>query len=484
MPTIGSKRLTLLRTALANLALLAAPLIALAPAPALAQPEPAQVDPYKQHMDNGIKLYQDGNYLAAITEFQAAYNVKPKASPLLNIALCYKAKFNYPKAIKTLETALERHGDTMDASDKEASESAIRDMRALLAYVTVKITPPQATLVIDDEEQPQGAAAEPVPIGPGPHKIAARAEGFAQAEQRITVASGDKPVVKLALVPDKGWVNIIAADPRMTIAVDQRVMSSSGQWAGMLSPGTHIVQMYGPGGAPFTAQILVVAGKQLNVRPGMGGVPVVPVTPPQPPPKKLPPPTPPRRGFYALAQGSVLFPLTYPPSLPTPTIDYGAAYGLRLGFQVNSIAGFDISYQHSSISSSAAAPSDEQYRFIANRLAIGLRLISSGKAVRFVGSIGGGPVFDDFTYNVTGASSMACASLSGGPTCPLKTGSAIDAFAYMEGGFEIDLDHVLIDLGLETQFEATGNIGDRGKIYNGGPLVNIGPALRVGYRFW
>ena len=59
----------------------------------------AQTDPYKQHMENGVKLYNDRNYEAALSEFRAAYDAKPKASPLVNIALGHKALFNYPKAI-------------------------------------------------------------------------------------------------------------------------------------------------------------------------------------------------------------------------------------------------------------------------------------------------------------------------------------------------------------------------------------------------
>src|SRR5262249_17820800 len=104
---------------------------------------------YKQHMDNGVKLYQDKNYEAAIAEFTAAYRVKAKASPLLNISLCHKALFQYPKAIEALETALSKHGDTMEASDKKAAQDAIAEMRALLAYGKVEVRPPNAIASLD-----------------------------------------------------------------------------------------------------------------------------------------------------------------------------------------------------------------------------------------------------------------------------------------------------------------------------------------------
>jgi hypothetical protein len=485
-------------------ALALATALVLAPAPAL-----AQVDAYKQHMDNGIKLYQDNNYLAAIVEFQAAYQIKPKASPLVNIALCHKARFNYPKAIEALETALQKHSDTMDAADKQAAEGAVRDMRALLAYVEVKVSPPGATLVVDDEELPAGAAAKPVPLGPGTHRIGARAEGFAYAEQSVTLASGEKNAVKLSLVADKGWVTVQAPSPRMSIAIDQRAVGT-GQWAGMVSPGPHLVQVYGPGGRPFTAQIFVTAGKPLNVRSNgsSGQVPILTAPPPPalPPPKKEPPPPPPtRRGYYGFVLGSLLWPVTHPPSFPPPDKrNFGAEYGLRLGYQVNTYAGFDFMYQHSSITTWGSKETKENYsasfyQVTSDRLAIGLRLLTSGKTLRLAGAIGGGPIFDGFTFFLKPSAVAECTIRSEkSPPCPLvdqdwdatstksstfKT-TAINAFLYVEGGIEIDLDHVLINLTWESQFQATGGIVNGAGIYDSQPLIRTGPALRVGYRFW
>lgn len=493
-----SQRPALALAAWGLLAQNAAPVLALAAALAPASAL-AQTDPYKQHMENGVKLYEDRNYGAAIAEFQAAYEARPKANPLLNIALCHKARFNYPKAIETLERALAKHSDTMDAADKQASESAIRDMRALLAYVEVKLSPAaEATLVIDDEDQPAGAASRPVPLGPGTHKIGARADGFALAEQSITLVSGDKVQVQLKLIADKGWVTVQAPHPRMTIAIDQRTMGT-GQWAGMLLPGTHLVQVYGPGGAPFASEILVVAGKQLNVRAGAGGVPVamVTITPPTPPsgirrkvPRETPPPR--RQGPYVLGLGAIIIPFTSPRWLASSDTgrNFSAEYGLRGGYQVNSFAGFDLTFQHSNILTSETSvgsvmPSDSSYRLISNRLALGLRLLSFGKTARFIGAIGGGPVFENFSATTTDEQKNECSRLSKGKDCRLDDDIfGVNAFFFLEAGLEIDLDHVLIDLTLEGAFESTNGLGDNGEIFAGQPIVTAGPALRVGYRFW
>jgi hypothetical protein len=385
----------------------------------------AQGDAYKQHMDNGVKLFHDQNYPAAITEFRAAYEARPSPNPLVNIALCEKAVFHYPRAIAALEAAIAKHGDAMDPGDKKAAEEAITEMRGLLGTVTVTVAPQHATVVVDGEELPPGAAHKPIPLGPGAHKIEARAEGFAAGEQSVTVTSGKAAQVTFTLVADK---------------------------------------------AP---------------------VPPPPVT------KKDDPPT--RRGFYLLGLGSMLFPLTHPDYFNSPKIDFGAAYGVRLGFQVNHIAGFDLSYEHSSISNTSTIDDYTSYRILSDRFAVGMRLTSPGRLVRFVGSIAGGIVIDGMKYDPNPSpkpgTKTICTLVNG--SCPLKDNPVgADAFGLAEAVAEFDLDHVLIDIGIEAQFESTGNLQTTPKqdsmgmtpqaigIYAAKPIINVGPALRVGYRFW
>jgi hypothetical protein len=445
-------------------------------------------DPYRQHMENGVKLYADRNFAAALAEFQAAYDAKPGPNPLVNVALCDKEMFRYPQAIAALEAALAKHGTAMDAADRKAAEDAIKEMRALLGSVTVTLTPPGAKLFVDGEELPPGAAGKPVFLGPGKHKIAARAEGHVPAEQSIDVSSGRDQAVALALVPDKGVVTIEAPDPRAILSVDNRPLGT-GTWTGFLDPGTHVVQMLVPGGQPYNMSILVTPGVPLQVRKGEGGTPILP---PQPEETR-------RRGFYALAIGSMLFAGTHPPNFPGPLQlpDYGAAYGLRVGFQVNDIAGFEASFEHSSIytyqqqTDATSTVPVNYYRIIANRFALGLRIISSGKLVRFVGSFGGGFVADDMSVNKLSAlGTTTCANpTNGNNTCYFfGTGDhpGIDAFALAEAGAELDLDHVLVDFVAEGQLQSTGNITgvNQRPIFGALPLINGGPAIRIGYRFW
>lgn len=438
----------------------------------------AQGDAYKQHMENGIKLFQDKNYDAAIVEFRAAYDLRPKASPLINIALAYKAQFKYPRAIDALKQALTQHESTLSPEDKAAAESEIKDMSRLLASLRVNVVPRQATLVIDGEEQPAGTADQPIVLGPGTHKIGARVEGYAEQEQTVTVVSGENDrVVTLALVADKGWVSLTAADPRITISVDQQVLGT-GQWSGLLPPGTHLVQMYGPGAPAYAAQILVVAGKQMVLRQGMGQG-ALPVTSIVPKKKVEEPPRPPRRGVYLLATGSLLFPTRHPTGFPQPKVNSGAAGGLRAGYQVNSIAGFDLLYQHSSLYTPSELQKNTGYTLSSDRAGVNVRLGTTGKTARFMATIGGGFVYDRVSFdNPPPLCGSGCVKASG-----------VDPFFLLEGGLELDFSGVLVDLVIESQYqssrEITPVVAKSGvSIFDSEPLIHVGPGLRVGYAFW
>jgi hypothetical protein len=407
----------------------------------------AQPDPYKQHMENGVKLYQDRNYPAALTEFRAAYQAKPNANPLVNIALCDKEMFRYPAAIQALKDALAKHGDAMVPADKKAAEDAIKEMEALLGTVTLTVAPHGATVLVDGEELRDGAADQPVKLGPGPHKIVVRADGYKTEERSVPISSGQSEQLAIALTPEEPT-------------------------------------------PPHTQG------------------PIVDLPPPLPPepPKKEPPP--PVRGLYLLGLGAILFPATHATGWPDTKTDYGAAYGLRVGFQVNEVAGFEASYEHSSIDTlTNVNDPDAYYRIVSNRLALGLHLISPGHWVRFAGGFGGGFVSDTMVFvyspgtkqNPVPAVIQAadCGSTQvPNQACPFTSGSGYDAFAMLEAGMEIDIEKVLIDLSFEGQFQATGGLQTNPGHYSNGvmygafsifgahPLVYGGPALRFGYRFW
>lgn len=458
--------------------------VALAPSSAL-----AQADEYKQRMDKGVKLYLDKNYEAAIVEFKAAYNARPKGSPLVNISLCYKSLFDYPKAILALEEALAKHSDTMDEPTKKAAQDAIVEMRDLLAYVTVQVSPAQATLTIDGEDLPASALKAPIPLGPGPHRIIARAEGHASAEESVTLASGEKDhVVKLALTPDKGYVTIKTDDPEMAIAVDQKPMGY-GEWSGYITPGSHLVQMYRTGKPTYNVQVAVAAGTVQEITPRSGGVPITadmmsrPIeTPPLPPNK----PELPKKGPFALVTGSLLWPFSHPVDTGGAEVTSGGTGGIRLGYRVNTPAAFEFMFEYGNVYTTnlnekrlpeLPPEGSVSYTLTSFRFGLNLRLMTPGRNVRFVGSVGGGLVYDIVDFSTTESEQ---------PLCRCRPASGVDPFLMGELGIELDFSGVLLGAALQSYFQSSRGIKtkDEQLAYQSAPLIHLGGGLRIGYALW
>lgn len=415
-------------------------------------------------MSNGVKLFNDENFGAAIAEFEAAYAERPRASPLVNLALCHKSLFHYPKAITALEKALALHHDSMEAEDRAAAETAIREMRALLGYVTVEVTPPHAMLYVDDEPLPPGAKDKPLPLGPGKHRIEARAEGYESAEETVSVTSADRDkIVKFALVPNMGWVVVKTDDPEMAIAIDQQPMAL-GEWAGLVEPGTHLVQMYKPGGAEYAFQVLVVAGKAQEVRPDVGGVPIaLPKAATSTKTKKktttapakiAKPPAPPQKGLYGQATAGAYYMFGEEGG--------GGMFGMRLGYRSSTRVGFEFIFDYmNNRVATEAAPDNDNVVLSITRLGGGLRLMSPGRTARFVATIDGG-----LAYKWIGSG---------------KSPGAVP-FVNLDLGFEYDWSGVLLGVAAQ-QNVFLGSDAVNGRELSD-PRVTIGLGVRIGYAGW
>jgi hypothetical protein len=444
-------------------------------------------DAYRQHMDVGVQFYEQKNYSAAIAEFQEAYKARPKASPLVNEALCYKATFAYTKAIRALETALEKHSDTMDENDKKAAQTEIDVLRAVLSYVTFKITPAGAAVQVDGETYADAPAGKVVPLDPGPRSIRVVAEGYAPVDQIVTLASGPRELV-YPLHPNMGFVKIKAVDAKYAIAIDQRALAY-GEWTGLLAPGSHIVEMYLPGSPtpPYRVRVDVEVGQSYEITPGKGGVPIMgnglPVTPPPlPPPPR--PPAKPITGPFALASISLFGPTEQPSAFNGENVSPGVAAGLRVGYRVNTPVSFDAMFEYSNILVQKQAFEGVNYNLEMVHGGLNMRLQTPGKLGRFYGSFGGGIVYEslDFSYKAPGT--LTQCTTPAAPTERTKSCTdvdGIDGYFLIEGGLQLTFGNILVDLALGTYVQSVRGFG--ASTY-GDWLPVLEGGLRVGYAAW
>jgi hypothetical protein len=108
---------------------------------------------------------------------------------------------------------------------------------------------------------------------------------------------------------------------------------------------------------------------------------------------------------------------------------------------------------------------------------VNLRLMTKGKTVRFVGTIGGGIAYDELSFDA-------------GPLLTAIGGQQsrgnVTGYALLEPGMELEFSHVILGVALPIMptFGAGGDDTETGNDNFSDTLAQAGIQLRVGYGFW
>jgi hypothetical protein len=462
--------------------------------------EQIRTSAYQRHLDNGVRLFKDQNFRAAITEFEAAYRAEPKASPLVNIALSYKALHDYPNAIEALDRAIEQHADTLKPEHLDAAKREVTQLRQLLAYVTVRVHPAGATLFIDGQRQPAEAIGQSIALGPGPHRLTARLEGYEPAEQQLTLTAGQRGHdVTLVLSSLGGHVQVVVRERDTWVQVDSQPPIRGG-WQGTLPPGVHYVSAFKHGREQQrTLQILVGSGKRHVVIQNEAGQLESAAAAPAITPDEVEDDGEPRQGFYFTGHAALL-------GIVAPHPDGfdksdrpagGAGIGARIGFRVADWAAFEGLGQLTSVGATGdITPSyepdftyyDTEYNLQSLRLGGGFRVLLPGRSwVRFVGVGSAGLVVERLRWE-TGDRTATGPGAVASPSSlePFSEASGIGAFGQLELGVEFEVSNVLLGLLVRNMVQSTSGLdADRGgNPWDDKPLWLAGLSAHVGYGIW
>ncbi|MCA9643700.1 MAG: hypothetical protein H6718_02210 [Polyangiaceae bacterium] len=464
-----------------------------APSVALAAPKDKSVsdsdrESSRVHFRKGIKLFQDGNFVGALAEFQASYKLKPAGSTLQNIALCQKQLFRYAEAAETLADLLKLHSAELNDGEKTAVRQTMEELEGLVGRVSISVVPASAKVSVDGRILSAEQLAEPIRLNVGEHRIRAEAPGYAPIDQTVRIASGDaaKPF-NFELRAVKGFVEIHASDPAAAIAIDGQAMAYE-RYSGPVEPGKRLVQVYKGENELFAKWVDIEVGRTVridaDVGKGDGKPPVIVDRAPEAPPTKPPPPE--QRGWYGLVSLNALG-LSANPSLFDSNTDNagGGSFGVHGGYRVWSPIGIEALIEGArhnvetcvkDVSDCSDQPSSKrEYSLNSFRLGTNLRLFSSGQKLRFSGALGFGVVRQALELKSTG-------DFQGG------SAAGFDSYFMIELGAQYNAGHWLFGLAALGYFNGTSGINDETingqRVYEQNGLVTGGIGIRVGWSAW
>jgi len=447
--------------------------------------EPANVRAARHHFANGVRLYQDANYSAALIEFEAANELKPGAASLQNIALCQKALFRYAAAAATLDLLLSNHGGTLPPAERDAVEAAKQELESLTRHLRVHVTPAVAVVKLDGTELTQAEKHAGLRVNIGEHQLSVSAPGYAPEQSSVRVASGQGPVdVKVRLKAVAGFVTIVTEQKGAAIAVDDRALAYE-RWSGPLTPGEHVLQVYKAGHATVEEFFEVEVGEHKIIRAGAGG--------------ELEesalgePRAPARRGWYGMGAFNIMLVPDVPDGLRVDdSFNSGAlSWGARAGYRLLDPLGVEVLIEGGSTRATDACIEDEdqwegiaascdpkdeedetlEYTITAFRLGGNLRLFSNGQRARFTSTLGFGAVQHRFQLDE--------------PSTDDFDAQALNAYVNVEIGVQFNLNRLLLEADFVTYVESRGALGnDERDLFNEGGLKSLGLGIKAGWSEW
>lgn len=150
----------------------------------------------------GVELYKEASFEAALAEFKQAYQLSPSYRVLYNIAQTYFELRDYANAFLALKEYVEQGGGELSPARRAQVDELNHKLEKRVAYLDVTCTLDDADLRVDDISVGRSPLTTPILVNAGPRRISAVKPGHPTAARMVTAAGGDKVSVKLEMAPE------------------------------------------------------------------------------------------------------------------------------------------------------------------------------------------------------------------------------------------------------------------------------------------
>ncbi len=172
-----------------------------------AMPSPDPYNEAKERVQRAEKLYEEGNYDAALTEFQRAYDTMlghpARSYVLYNVGRCQEKLYRYDDAIASYKKYLGEAGE--DAEDRATVSAKIDLLEGLLGSLRVRVVgkkgPAPASYLLWVDGRRIGENVTQFSIPSGNHEVEIRATGFESELLEVQVAARQEKDITFEMSP-------------------------------------------------------------------------------------------------------------------------------------------------------------------------------------------------------------------------------------------------------------------------------------------
>jgi len=217
----------------------------------------------KEQYTRGLHLFENGDHVGALAEFEHAQEVSPSRLLLYRIAMVYVAMDKPVDALESLDEVLSDSG-SLKPEYLARAKAAKEEQQLRIGELDIKVNVP-AGIEIDGERAGDAPLSAPLSLGAGEHFVAVVAPGHIPVRQPVTVAAQGRAELTFELLPTdaklahvKVYSRLLGAEVRVD---DELVGKTPFAEAVTVLPGKRVFEMQRPG--------YMTARKTLNLGDGV-----------------------------------------------------------------------------------------------------------------------------------------------------------------------------------------------------------------------
>lgn len=221
-----------------------------------------------EHYERGQRLYEQGDYQAAIDEFVQAYCHRPSASVLKDIGQAYERLVDYERAVAYLERYILESPDGDD--DKRRVQAArVQVLRNLYAKLRIATQPEGAKVTLLSEDGSAAATGfssdnQEIRVRKGVYTVRIELAGYETLTDNIEVKIGQPYSYYYQLQPKKGSLQIVVVPSNARIFVNKSWVAL-GTYIEQVPIGNYDIHVEADGRLPKDQRVEVTEGNRTTV---------------------------------------------------------------------------------------------------------------------------------------------------------------------------------------------------------------------------
>lgn len=344
------------------------------------------------------------------------------------------------------------------------------------AIITVRVLPPEATLLVDGVRTDPN---RPLHLPPGQHRLQAELTGYAPVWRDVVLVAGDaNEPVTLRLAAKGGLLSVISPLAGARVLVDGEDVGPVPVrvW---VRGGRREITVVADGGIERRILLSVTPGETHSVMQQDDGQLFTDSPDVRAQMAELAPRAPERTGLYVLGYGALLAPLVSSIRFePDGGVQGGAAAALRAGYRAFEWVGFEgqLQYTDATVNGTLDGSPNHKYHHQSFRFGAGARVFVPGRSVaRLSATLTAGAVYDVLGWSPSVAGT------------PFADAQGVDGYVQLDVGVQLEFFNFLTDLAWSTSLQSTGGMTPEGagsSAFDDRVQVYMGPVFTFGYGAW